>query len=387
MTWDAFLKYSKVEIDQISDMEMMKMIENGIRGGISMASHKYCKANNKYLENYNPNEPSNYIIYLDANNLYGWAMCQKLPMSNFEMICIPPKFQEQFINKILKHDSDSKYGYILEVDLVYPDSLHDYHNDYPLAPEKLTIDKQTKLIPNLFNKKKYVCHYRNLQFYVRHGLKITYIHRIISFKQEEFLTGYINKNTELRKHAKSDFEKDYFKLCNNSVFGKTMENPYKRRDIKVVTDKQRAIKLIVKPEYQGFKEFHESLYAISMKIKTVNLDKPVFIGLTVLELSKLLMYEFYYDYFKLKYPDATVLYTDTDSLIINVPTEDIYKDMETELKYYDTSDYPTDHPLYSTMNKKIVGKFKDELNGKPIEEYVGLRSKMYSIKTIDSEKK
>jgi hypothetical protein len=237
MTWDAFLKYSKVEIDQISDMEMMKMIKNGIRGGISMASHKYCKANNKYLENYNPNEPSNYIIYLDANNLYGWAMCQKLPISNFEMICIPPKFQEQWIDKILKHDSDSKYGYILEVDLVYPDSLHDYHNDYPLAPEKLTIDKQTKLIPNLFNKKKYVCHYRNLHFYVRHGLKITYIHRIISFKQEEFLTGYINKNTELRKHAKSDFEKDYFKLCNNSVIGKTMENPYKRRDIKVVTDK------------------------------------------------------------------------------------------------------------------------------------------------------
>jgi hypothetical protein len=124
-----------------------------------------------------------------------------------------------------------------------------------------------------------------------------------------------------------------------------------------------------------------------MKQKEVKLDKPVFIGLTVLELSKLTLYKFYYDYFKLKYPDAVLLYTDTDSLIINVPTEDIYKDMETELEHYDPSDYPKDHPLYSEENKKVVNKFKDELNGKLVEEYVGLRLKMYSIKIEDLEKK
>jgi len=386
MTWDAFLKYSRVKIEQITDMEMMNMVEAGIRGGISMASHKYCKSNNKYLENYNPNEPSNYIMYFDANNLYGWSMSEKLPIGNFEILHITADEQNKYINKVLKKDKNSEYGYIIEVDLDYPDELHDLHNDYPLAPERLKIDGQTKLIPNLYNKRKYVCHYRNLQFYVRHGLKLKYIHRVIRFRQEGFLAGYINKNTELRKQSKCDFEKDYFKLCNNSVYGKTMENPYKRRDIRLVVKANQAIKLVAKPEYQGYKEFHESLYAVSMKKKKVDLDKPLFIGLAVLELSKLLMYEFYYDYFKLKYPEATVLYTDTDSLIINVPTVDIYKDMESELLHYDTSDYPTDHPLYSTINKKIIGKFKDELNGKPIEEYVGLRSKMYSIKTIDGEK-
>jgi hypothetical protein len=111
----------------------------------------------------------------------------------------------------------------------------------------------------------------------------------------------------------------------------------------------------------------------------VDLDKPVFIGMAILELSKLLMLEFYYDYFKVKYPDCRLLYTDTDSMIIDVPTEDFYEDMKTELHMYDTSDYPKDHPLYSTVNKKVPGKFKDELNGVPIFEYIGLRSKMYSI--------
>ena len=385
MTWDAFLKSSKVNIDLISNMDMFNMINNGLRGGISCAFNKYCKANNKYLKDYDPNKPSNYIIYLDANNLYGWAMSEKLPLDDFKMIRISEDKQEKFKNEILNHPIDSEFGFFVEVDLDYPDELHDLHNDYPLAPERLTIDKQTKLIPNLFDKKKYVCHYRNLQFYVKHGLKIKYIHRLIRFRQECFLRKYIHKNTELRKQAKSDFEKDFRKLCNNSVFGKTMENPYNKKDIRLVTTTNQAIKLVAKPEYQGYKEFNESLYAISMKKKEVKLNKPVFIGVAVLELSKLLMYEFYYDYFKKKYPEAVVLYGDTDSLIINVPTEDIYKDMETELFHYDTSDYPKDHPLHSEENKKVIGKFKDELNGKPIEEYVGLRSKMYSILDVERE--
>ena len=165
-----------------------------------------------------------------------------------------------------------------------------------------------------------------------------------------------------------------------------MENPYKRKDVKLVTKNNQAIKLVAKTEYQGYKKFHDSLFAVSMKKKQVDIDKPVFIGLVVLELSKLLMYEFYYDYFKIKYPDACVLYSDTDSLIINVKTDDIYKDMEPELEHYDTSDYPTNHPLYSTVNKKVIGKMKDELNGTIIEEYVGLRAKMYSVKTIEGEK-
>ena len=381
MSWDAFLKMSDVKLDLISDPAMMTMIEGGIRGGISVASHNYCRANNKYLQTYDPDLKSNYIMYFDANNLYGWAMSEPLPVADFEMWVNARPLDLTNLTTILNHPKDNSKGYIVEVDLEYGHHLHDLHNDYPLAPERMKgTDGNLKLIPNLFNKTKYVCHYRNLQFYVRHGLRVTALHRVIRFTQKRVLADYISKNTELRKKAKSTFEKDFFKLLNNSCFGKTMENPYKRKDVRIVTSPNKAIKLTSKPQYIGYKEFHDSLYAITMKTLKVNLDKPVYMGMCVLDLSKLLMFEFYYDYFKPKYPDAKVLYTDTDSLLLDIPTDDIYKDMETELEHYDTSDYPTTHPLFNETNKKIIGKMKDEMNGKIIEEYVGLRSKQYSIK-------
>ena len=381
MSWDAFLKFSDSEIDLISDREMMVMVESGIRGGISVAAHNFCKANNKYLQDYDPNQQSNFLVYLDANNLYGWAMSQYLPVSGFDLKVNPNPSDIVFLNQLLAHPADHDHGFIVEVDLTYPDHLHDSHNDFPLAPERIKgTDDQLKLIPNLYNKAHYVCHYRNLQFFVRHGMVVSAIYRILMFKQTRLLSGYINKNTELRKQAKSEFEKDFFKLMNNSCFGKTMESPYKRKDVRLVSTPQQAVKLTSKPRYQGYKEFHDSLYAVTMKTARVRLDKPVFIGMAILDLSKLLMYEFLYDYFKPKYPDCKVLYSDTDSFILSVPTEDFYKDLETELDHYDFSDYPTTHPLHNQQNKKIIGKMKDEMNGKLISEYVGLRSKQYSIK-------
>ena len=193
---------------------------------------------------------------------------------------------------------------------------------------------------------------------------------------------YIMKNTELRTKATDASEKDFFKLMNNACFGKTMENPHKRKDIRLVTRESQAMKLTSKPQYQDFRKFHDSLYGIMMKKTKVTLDKPSFIGLSVLELSKLLMLEFLYDYFKPKYPDSKVLYTDTDSFILDVPTEDFYEDMTTDLTWYDTSDYPKESPLHSNQNKKVIGKMKDELNGTVIKEYVGLRSKMYSVSSM-----
>ena len=360
---------------------MLQMIEDGLRGGISMASHNYCKANNKYLDDYDENKPSNYIMYLDANNLYGWAMCETLPLKNFQMFDGPFDVDET-LKRLSQLTPTQTQGWILEVDLQYPKELHDAHNDYPLAAERMkTSPKELfKLVPNLNDKHKYVCHYRLLQFYLRHGLKLTLVHRIIMFDQEQFMKPYIMKNTNLRTVATEASEKDFFKLMNNSCFGKTMENPHKRKDVRLVTKENEAIKLTSKPCYQDFKQFHERLYGIMMKKLTVKLDKPVFIGFSVLELSKLLMLEFLYDYFKPKYPTARVLYTDTDSFLIDIPTEDVYKDIEEDAKlWYDTSDYPKDSPLHSLVNKKVIGKMKDEMNGTVIKEYVGLRSKMYSV--------
>ena len=245
-------------------------------------------------------------------------MSQYLPLSNFKMI---PLDKYEYVMQL---PNDSEVGAFLKVDLEYPESLHDLHNDYPLAVERIKdTDGEMKLIPNLFNKKEYVCHYRLLQFYVEHGLKVAKVHEIMSFKQSPHLKSYILKNTELRKQAKTPFEKDFFKLLNNSCFGKTMENIRKRKDIRLVNNGKSAKKLIAQPNYKSFKIFNDSLAAFTMTKSKVKLDKPVFIGAAILDLSKLLMFEFYYDHYKVKYPESRVLYTDTDSLIIDTPTDDI----------------------------------------------------------------
>ena len=213
------------------------MVEEGIRGGICHSIHRHAKANNKYMENYDENKESSYIQYLDANNLYGWAMSQKLPVNNFKWIEDTSKINEEFTKN---YDENNKKGYILEVDVKYPKKLHDSHSDLPFLLRRLKIDKCKKLMCNLHNKKKYVVHIKSLKQALNHGLKLKKVHRIIEFNQEALLKPYIDMNTELRKLAKDDFEKDLFKLMNNAVFGKTMENIRKHRNIKLVTtDKKK----------------------------------------------------------------------------------------------------------------------------------------------------
>ena len=197
------------------------MVEEGIRGGICHSIHRYAKANNKYMKNYNKNKESSYIQYLDANNLYGWAMSQKLPINGFKWIKNVTEIDEKFINN---YDEDSDKGYIFEVDVKYPKRLHDLHSDLPFLSKRMKIDKCKKLVCNLRNKKKYVVHIRSLKQALNYRLQSKKVHRIIEFNQESWLKPYIDMNTELRKIAKNDFEKDFFKLMNNAVFGKTMEN-------------------------------------------------------------------------------------------------------------------------------------------------------------------
>ena len=212
---------------------MLSMVEKGIRGGVSMITNRYGKSNNKYMcDMFVASEPSKYIAYLDANNLYGWAMSKPLPTRGFKWM------------KVNELKTWEKHQCILEVDLEYPKSLHDLHSDYPLAPEQVKVNKVDKLIPNLWNKKKYVIHYENLKQYLSLGLKLTNIYRGIRFEESQWLEKYITLNTNLRMEAKNEFEKDFFKLMNNSVFGKTMENIRNRVNIKLVNGKKRAEKLI-----------------------------------------------------------------------------------------------------------------------------------------------
>ena len=378
LAWDAALKVTDVSLELLSDIDMLLMCEKGFRGGVSMISNRYAKANNKYMgDKFNSNEPPKYIQYLDANNLYGWAMSKPLPTHGFKWM------------KDSELNVWEKTSCILEVDLEYPKELHDLHNDYPLAPEQIEVDKTKKLIPNLWNKKNYVIHYENLKKCLNLGLKITNIHRGIKFKESRWLKKYIALNTDLRTKARNEFEKDFFKLMNNSVFGKTMENIRNRVNIKLVTDKIKAEKLAAKPNFKHCNIFNENLIAIHMKKTFLTFDKPVYLGMSILDLSKTLMFDFHYNYIKTKYGDkAKLLFTDTDSLMYEIRTEDFYKDIKGDVKdRFDTSDYPSNHPsgIPTGCNKKVLGMFKDEAGGKIIDEFVGLRAKLYSYKTLKGE--
>ena len=215
---------------------MLLMVEEGIRGEICHSIQRYAKGNNKYMKNYNNNEESSYIQYLDANNLYRWAMSKILPVNGFKWID-NNEINEEFIKNY--NENDNK-GYILEVDIKYSKRLHKLYSDLPFLSERMEINKCKKLVCNLSNKKKYVTHINSLKQVLNHRLKLKKIHRVIEFNQKEWLKPNIDMNTELRKAAKNDFEKDLFKLMNNSVFGKTMENMKKHRDIKLVTtDKKK----------------------------------------------------------------------------------------------------------------------------------------------------
>ena len=430
LSWDAMLKMTKINLDLISDIDMQLFIEKGLRGGISYISHRHGKANNKYMRDFNPEEENSYLMYLDANNLYGWAMSQSLPFGDFKWLEFDflgkdlPGLDEKGLKKLgIKLKAKEKdyelfphtawckeipeKGIILEVDLEYPEELHDLHNDYPCAPEKIVVTDDMlsdycrnikglhgnssgnvkKLVPTLLKKTNYVLHYRNLKLYLNLGLKLTKVHRVLEFSQSTWLKSYIDFNTEMRKDAKNSFEKDFFKLMNNSVFGKTMENLRKRTNIELVTDEERLLKLTAKPTYVSSKIFNENLVGIHTKKERLLLDKPSYVGMCILDLSKTDMYDFHYNYIKKKYPDSQLLFTDTDSLFYHIKTErDVYEDFWLDKNLFDNSDYPKSSKFFFGENKKVIGKFKDEAAGKPILEFVGLKSKMYSYIKEDYEK-
>ncbi|XP_072022076.1 uncharacterized protein [Amphiura filiformis] len=309
LSWDALLKKTEIQLELLTYYDMHLFIEKCLRGGIIMVSKRGAKANNILTPDFNPNENPSHIMYLDANNLYGWAMSQSLPIGKFEWMQLQNWTQVQ---EIINHPPNADKGYILEVDLEYPPEIHDMHNDYPLAPEILEVQdewlspyqkkllgnqkltKIKKLVPNLRNKTKYIVHYRNLQLYLSLGMKLTYVHRVLQFDQKPWMEPYIRMNTELRKQATNDFEKDLYKLMNNSVFGKTMENLRKRVDVKLVrsSEETKLRKLIAQPSFARQKIFDNDLAALHMYKSKLYLNRPVYVGMSILDLSKLLMYDF-----------------------------------------------------------------------------------------------
>ena len=305
LAWQACLKKTGVELELLTDYHMLLMIEEGIRGGLYHAVHRYAKANNEYMKDYDESKESSYIQYLDANNLYGTAMSEKLPINGFKWVNDISRIDKKVVKSYDKKNNDK--GYILEVDVDYPSKLHKLHSDMPFLPERMKIDKTQKLVCNLHDKKKYVVHISILKQALDYGLKLKKVHRVIEFNQEAWLKKHIDMNTELRKKASNDFEKDFFKLMNNAVFGKTMENVRRHRDIKLVKTDHKRNKLASEPNYHTMKLISENLSIIEMKKVKGKMKKPIYLGLSILEISKIIMYEFWYDYVKQKYGDMVKL--------------------------------------------------------------------------------
>ena len=279
---------------------------------------------------------------------------------------------------------------ILEVDLEYPEELHDLHNEYPLAPEKLKMGKVEKLIPNLRDKEKYVIHHENLKLYEKLGLKLKKIHKGIKFKEENFMEKYIDFNNEKRTKAKNEFEKNFYKLLNNAVFGKTMENVRNRVDIQLVNTEKKVKKLINKSQFDKSTIFSKYLISMHMHRKNVKLNKPIYLGFSILEHSKIIMYNFHYKFTKgvIKKIKSNLLYTDTDSLLYEFYKEDIHKIIALYVKdYFDTSNFPPNHPsgIPCGKNKKKGGYMKDECGGKIMVEFASPRAKVYAINILDGE--
>lgn len=412
-TWDCMLRHNSMDqqfknfsIEVFTDINMQLFIESGMRGGISVISGKHSSSTNPNPEDEKKAETTpTSILYIDMNNLYGLAMTQPLPIGGYKW-----DTTTWDVKKLMALKDDDKKGYVFEVDLKYPEELHDHHNDYPLAPETrygeesptmknivktlgLKPVQSKKLIPNLEDKTKYIVHYRNLKYYVEQGLVITKFHRVIQFNQYPYLKSYIDKNTALRAKAKSDMEKDMFKAMNNMMFGKTMENVRKRTTIKLYNSNDGKVdkklkKMAVSPYVERFKMIVEDkLLAVEYSNKKVVLNRPVIVGFSILETSKLAMYRFHYDKFKKYYGNnLRLLMTDTDSFIYEIKTPDLFKDIEKFKDDFDLSNLSKDHPLYDTTNNKVVGKMKIETGDVRIKEFTGIRSKCYSYIIEDNAK-
>lgn len=426
-TFDASLRYVKVvntlDTQYVSDVHLpfehqlfsageedkYEFVEASIRGGISMTPGRLATANHRFMHrSYDPGQLSSFIALLDANNLYGYAMSQSLPLNNYHWIDPKSMSVRHHVLKILAMTEDQPMGMIYEVDGYFPDECHDNLSDFPPVPVNETIPlnitspyynelcqkydtkhdhKTPKLLCNLLPKTRYKVYYRSLQQYIQLGFEVTKIHRILGFTQCKYLAGYIDFNTKKRALAKTEFEKEFFKLLLNSLYGKFIQDNRKFQTVRAIGNNNYANKSTWDPFITHFRLINENLVLAYMKRGRILLNSPITIGSVILDQSKWLMYDFWYR--KLKPVFGTrlrLLFTDTDSLCMHVETNDLMVEMKQNglLNYMDLSNWPKDtsyfnENYYDPQYQKVIGKFKWECVGQYIREVIALRSKMYSI--------
>lgn len=397
MSWNAMMNMTHKIMDQegkkftlgyIHDEETRLFFEESKRGGIVQAgATRYCKANNKYMKTYDKTKPSNYIEYMDAVNLYGFAMKQVLP---YELLGFRSDIT---LEKILDTPTDAEIGYYVECDITLRKELHKKFKDYPLFPVSRVVEdselspyqlnlkksksKSRKLILDLYDKKNYRVHYEYLKEAVRLGYEVK-VNRVMEFKQSNWLAKYIDFNTDLRQKAGSNkFFKDFYKLMNNAVYGKTNENILGRSKI-VIEQNEDLVKRRI--GYDNFKrvQFQDDLFFVESHEEKVLYNKPSYIGNAILDISKICMLKFHYDYMQPKYGDnCELIYTDTDSFVYNVHCEDLYQDMYDNRNHFNLAEVKNKKFMDKTNDAK-VGTMKPETGMQPIHEWIALGPKSYS---------
>lgn len=379
------------------------MLSSNIRGGMSFASQRYTESvvyetmNSQHITK-DQFARFNVILDIDANNLYGTCQVFPLPFADFLFI------SEEEINNINWETVNllADTGYFVEVSLHYPEEIREKTKSFPLCPENkiITYDmlspyqkkvlkdvynksnyKEKKLTSTFFDREKVVLHALNLQLYLKLGMKIKEIFRVIKFKQRPFMKSWVDFCTEKRTQATNDFTKNFWKLLVNSVYGKTIESLNNRKQVKIVSNPSEFTKLVSRPNYDRHIVINKDLTIVLMNPEFVRVDKPYYIGFSILEISKYIMYDFFYNVLRPYFGDEGVdlLYSDTDSLAINIKTSNLLFDLQNLESNMDFSNLCKDHPLFSDKNKAQLFKFKEEFGLRPISRLCALKSKVYSF--------
>ena len=411
MFWDCMLKMTGVALDQLVDKGMYELFERGKRGGSTFLAEMWAKANNKYIEgsDLSTDAVHNFLCYLDSNNLYGWAMCQALPEKDFAWVA-DHKLGNLPCENVEQND---KKGYTLEVDMYLPREHHRALVDFPplaerrLIPEKelspydahmikradgwdkFQVDKDRKdlLINHLKPVERYVVSHYMLQLLMQLGYKVTKVHRAVSYTQRAWMKPYIDFNTEMRRKAKNagdELMADFFKLCNVSNFGKTIENVRNYGSSKFAYNQKSCFKLFTSPAYKSSTHINENLCLVHLHKQKIELNKPIYVGQTILDISKMYMADFYHNKLKKFYGDRVrLMYSDTDSLVLNIQTEDVFEDLKGEhLKQcfdFHGSKHNTSNVEYMTP-----GPFKFEFGpDQHVKEWCGVTIKVYGVEMAE----
>ena len=394
LSYDAMLKCTKIEIELLTDLDKFEFFEKGIRGGLSQISKRHAIGNNKYMKTYDKEKEDSYILYLDANALYSGAMTKFLPYKEFEW-----NTEEWDKKKILTIDDKADTGYTLSVDLHIPEELHDYFNNYVPCAENIQIKKTflserqqidykeskvKKLCTTFFDKIDYVMNYRHLKLVLSLGVELLKVNKVMQYKQKPFMEEYIMKNINLRRASKNEFEKSFYKLMCNSVYGRTLENVRKRINFKLISTEKQALNV---KNLKQYTIFEEDLVGVHIHRQEIKLNKAIFLGQTILEDSKVLMYNFHYNFMlkKIERKNIDLLFTDTDSLCYHIKKQNIFDIIKENSSLFDLSSYPKDHEMYDEINDKALEKMKNE-ETEMITEFVGLRSKLYTYKVQGDDK-